>query len=149
MTSSHCSTNYLTSDGCSASMLHKAKGGREREITLTFIFSLCKKHCGCLCLKAFLPSLFSVFCALLVALTNWIQYLLICILPNSQKADHSVKAVLAESVPPNAGIQRAVDTSWEILASDTRPLADSLTNFMFHSTSFHLYGSRLDTQTGT
>lgn len=75
--------------------------------------------------------------------------MLIGILPNSQKADHGISAVLAQWVPPNAGGQRTTDSLWKTLASVRRQPQIYLTNFMFHSTSFHLYGCRLNIQTGT
>lgn len=124
----------------------RQRGGEKEKLHL---FSSFAKNTVVACAwKAFLASLFSVFCAMLAALTNWIQYILIHILPNSQKADHGVKAVLAESVPPNAGIQRAADRSWKIVASVCRQPRVHLPDFTFHSTSFHLYGSKLNTQTG-
>lgn len=135
----------LTSDGCSASVLCKAEGG-EKETLPWLLFSAFAKTTGFLCFKALLApcSVFSVH-----RLLSWlIEFnILTCILPNSQKVDCSVKAVLAESVPPNAELQRAVDTLWEIPSSVCRQ--PCLTNFMFQSTSFHLYSNRLDTQTGT
>jgi len=59
-------------------MLHKSKGGRQREITLKFNFSLCKKTLWLPVLRgmfSILVQCFSISCALLAALTNWIQYI--------------------------------------------------------------------------
>lgn len=142
----HSSTNYLTSDGCPTSM---NKGRERKEITL-FAFSFCKITL----LVAYAPRhifhdlQFSVFCALLAVLTIGFN-MLIGILPNSQKADHGISAVLAEWVPLNAGGQRTTDSLWKTLASVRRQPQIYLINFMFHSTSFHLYCCRLNIQTGT